>query len=137
MVCRIIILSKKMYNAGSIAKGNLLQIEAQAASEELQLINLENQLDISYLSLTQMLELQSPEGFKIVTPDITIDTNTVITGRIDDIFAQAQGLRPEIKSAELKLESSQYDLKIASGSRSPRLSMNHSFTTRYSDVEIN
>ena len=33
---------------GSVAKGNLLQIESQAASEELQLINLENQRDISY-----------------------------------------------------------------------------------------
>ena len=32
-------------------KGNLLQIEAQAASEELQLINLKNQLDISYLTI--------------------------------------------------------------------------------------
>jgi outer membrane protein len=119
-----------------VAKGNLLQIEAQAASEELQLINLQNQLDISYLNLTQMLELKSPEGFKIVTPEINIDTNTVITGKIDDIFAQAQGLRPEIKSAELKLTASEYDLKIATGSRSPKLSMNHSFGTRYSDVAV-
>ncbi len=57
-----------MFDAGSVAKGSLLQIEAQAASEELQLINLKNQLDISYLNLTQMLELQSPEGFKITDP---------------------------------------------------------------------
>jgi outer membrane protein len=128
--------TKKMYDAGSVAKGNLLQIEAQAASEELQLINLKNQLDISYLTLTQMLELKSPEGFRIVTPNIIIDTSTVITGRIDEIFAQAQGLRPEIKSAELKLEASQYDLKIASGSRSPSLSMSHSFSTRYSDIAV-
>jgi outer membrane protein len=128
--------TKKMYDAGSVAKGNLLQIEAQAASEELQLINLQNQLDISYLTLTQMLELKSAEGFKILTPEISIDTNTVITGEINDIFTQAQALRPEIKSAELKLTASEYDLKIANGSRSPRLSMSHSFGTRYSDVAL-
>jgi len=128
--------TKKMFEAGSVAKGNLLQIESQAAGEELQLINIQNQLDISYLTLTQMLELETPEGFRITTPEISIDTNTVITGRVDEIFAQAQGLRPEIKSAELKLTASQYDLKIASGSRSPRLSMNHSFSTRYSDIAI-
>jgi len=128
--------TKKMFVAGSVAKGNLLQIESQAAGEELQLINIQNQLDISYLTLTQMLELETPEGFRITTPEISIDTNTVITGRVDEIFAQAQGLRPEIKSAELKLTASQYDLKIASGSRSPRLSMNHSFSTRYSDIAI-
>ena len=128
--------TEKMYNAGSVAKGNLLQIESQAAGEELQLITLQNQLDISYLTLTQMLELHSPEGFSIVTPDISIDTNTVITGKVDDIFSQAQSLRPEIKSAEMKLTISEYDLKIANGGRSPRLSMNHSFSTRFSDVAL-
>ena len=125
--------TKKMVDAGSLAKGNLLQIEAQAASEELQYINIKNQLDISYLNLTQMLELQTPEGFKIITPDISLDTNTVITGRIDEIYSLAQGLRPEIKSAELSLTASEYDQKIATGGRSPRLSMNHSFSTGYSD----
>jgi outer membrane protein len=125
--------TKKMVDAGSLAKGNLLQIEAQAASEELQYINLKNQLDISYLNLTQILELQTPDGFNIITPDISLDTNTIITGRIDEIYSLAQGLRPEIKSAELSLIASEYDQKIAVGSRSPRLSMNHSFSTGFSD----
>jgi len=128
--------TNKMYQAGSVAKGSLLQIEAQAAGEELQLINLQNQLDISYLNLTQMLELQSPEGFKINIPEISIDTNSAITGNVNDIFAQARGLRPEIKSAEMKLTASEYDLKIASGGRSPSLSMNHSVGTRYSDIAL-
>ena len=128
--------TKKMVDAGSLAKGNLLQIEAQAASEELQLINTTNQLDISYLNLTQLLELQSPEGFQIITPEIQIDTNSVITGQINEIFTQAEGLRPEIKSAEMKLAASEFDRKIASGARSPQLSMNHSFSTRYSDIAI-
>lgn len=125
--------TKKMVDAGSLAKGNLLQIEAQAASEELQFINRKNQLDISYLNLTQLLELQTPDGFKIVTPEINIDTNSIITGRIEEIYSLAQGLRPEIKSAELNLTASQYDQKIATGARSPRLSMNHSFSTGFSD----
>ena len=128
--------TRKFFDAGSVARGNLLQIEAQAAGEELQLITLANQLDISYLTLTQMLELESTAGFSIITPDINIDTNEIITGNVDEIFGQAQGLRPEIKSAEMKLAVSQYDLKIASGGRSPRLSMNHSFSTRYSDIAM-
>lgn len=110
--------TRKMFEAGSVAKGNLLQIEAQAASEELQLINLQNQLDIGYLTLTQMLELKTPEGFRIITPDISIDTNTIITGKVEEIFEQAQGIRPEIKSAELTLSASEYDLKIARGKKS-------------------
>jgi outer membrane protein len=125
--------TKKMVDAGSLAKGNLLQIEAQAASEEVQYINTKNQLDISYLTITQMLELQTPEGFKVNTPEIKIDTNTIIAGRVDDIYTTAAGLRPEIKSAEYNLTASQYDQKIAFGAQSPRLSMSHSFSTGYSD----
>jgi outer membrane protein len=83
-----------------------------------------------------MLELKSTEGFNIITPEISIDTNTVITGKVEEIFNQAQGIRPEIKSAELNLSASEYDLKIAKGGRSPRLSMNHSFNTRYSDIAV-
>lgn len=126
--------SRKLVDAGSVAKGNLLQIEAQAAQEELQFINIKNQLDISYLNISQLLELETPEGFEIITPGISIDTNGVISGNIDEIFAAAQGTRPEVKSSELKLTASEYDMKIALGGRSPRLTMNHSFSTGYSDI---
>jgi outer membrane protein len=126
--------TKKMVDAGSVARGNLLQIEAQAAQEELQLITLKNQLDISYLNLTQLLELKTPEGFEISIPDIRVDTNSVIDGNIEGIFEAAVGTRPEIKSSEFQLISSEYDLKIARGSRSPQLSFNHSFSTGYSSI---
>ncbi len=126
--------SKKLVVAGSIARGNLLQIEAQAAQEELQLTNTKNQLDISFLNLTQLLELKTPEGFEIIVPEIHVDTNAIISGNIDDIFEVASGTRPEIKSSEYKLTESGYDLKIAQGGRSPRLSINHSFSTGYSDI---
>ena len=36
-----------------------------------------------------------------------------------NIYEIAQGNRPEIKSSELKLTASEYDLKIAKGGRSP------------------
>ncbi len=126
--------SKKLVDAGSIARGNLLQIEAQAAQEELQLINIENQLQTSFLNLTQLLEIQTPEGFEVLVPEIVVDSNTIITGNIDEIFEVAIGNRPDVRSSEHRLTSSGYDLKIAQGGRSPRLSMSHSFSTGYSDI---
>jgi outer membrane protein len=126
--------TRKLVDAGSVARGNLLQIESQAAQEELQLINVKNQLDLSYLDLTQLLELKSPVGFEVVVPEISVDTNAVIPETVDDIFAVAQGTRPNVKSSELMLTASEYDLKIARGARSPRITMNHSLSTGYSDV---
>jgi outer membrane protein len=123
--------TRKLVDAGSSARGNLLQIEAQAANEEVQLINLRNQLDLSFLNLTQFLELKTPVGFEIITPQIAVDTNSIISGNVDEIFNVAVAGRPEIKSSEYKLNASQYDLKVAKGGRSPRISMNHSFSTMY------
>jgi outer membrane protein len=128
--------TRKLVDAGSVARGNLLQIEAQAAQEEVNLITMRNQLDISYLNLTQLLELGSPAGFEIIVPDISVEENAVITGNIDEIYNLAAQSRPEIKSSELKLTASEYALKIAKGARSPSLSLSHTFGTRYSKRDI-
>jgi outer membrane protein len=125
--------TRKLVDAGSVAKGNLLQIQAQAAQEELSLITQKNLLESAVLTLTQFLELQTPAGFEIVAPVINVDPNSIISGNIDDIFGTAVKNRPEIKSSELKLTANQYDLKIAKGGRSPQLSLNYSFNARYSN----
>jgi outer membrane protein len=104
--------TQKLVDAGSVAKGNLLQIESQEAQEEVNLVTMRNALETSYLNLTQLLELTSPSGFEVVVPEISVDSSTVITGNIDEIYNLALQTRPEVKSSELKLTSSQYDLKI-------------------------
>ncbi len=123
--------TRKLVDAGSVARGNLLQIEAQASQEELQLINMQNQLDLSYLNITQLLELSTPAGFEVVLPQLSVDTNSVIRADIADIYALAQTSRPEVKSSELNLTASEYALKTAKGGRSPRLSMTYTFNTAY------
>ena len=126
--------TRKLVDAGSVAKGNLLQIEAQAAQEELSLINMQNQVETSYLNLTQLLEIKTPAGFEIDAPKINVDPNSVMEGSIDEIYQIAEKNRPEIKSSEMKLTSSMYGLKIAKGSRSPRFAINHSVNTRYTNI---
>ena len=125
--------TKKLVDAGSVAKGNLLQIEAQAAQEELSLITMKNQLETSILTLSQYLELKTPAGFEISVPEINVDPNSVVSGNIDDIYSIAEKNRPEIKSSELNLTASEYGLKMAKGGRSPQLSLNYSLNTRYSN----
>ncbi len=126
--------TRKMVEAGSLPRGNLLEIQAQAAREELQLINMENQLDLSYLNIVQLLELDSVAGFEIIVPEIVITETGIITENINDIYNTAKQIRPEVKSAELRLKSAEYDLKIAKGGRSPRLNLNTTFSTGYSSI---
>jgi outer membrane protein len=126
--------TKRLVEAGSVARGNLLQIESQAGQEELQLINMQNQLETSYLNITQLLELKSSAGFEVIAPQISVDSNSIITGNIDEIYQIASGSRPEIKSSEMKLAASEYDLKIAKGGRSPRLALSYQFNTAYTYI---
>jgi outer membrane protein len=126
--------TRKLVDAGSVAKGNLLEIEAQAAQEELSLITQKNLLETSVLTLTQFLELKTPAGFEIVVPEINVDPNTIVSGNIDEIYEIAEKNRPEIKSSELKLTASEYGLKMAKGGRSPVVSLNYSLNSRYTDI---
>lgn len=127
--------TRKLVDAGSMARGNLLQIEAQAAQEEVSLVTTKNQLDLSYLNLIQLLELETPTGFEIEIPDIDVEQNSVIIDDVDEIYSLATQSRPEIKSSELKLTASEYGLKIARGARSPSIALSHNFGTRYSYIK--
>lgn len=121
----------KLVAAGTLAKGDLLTIEAQQASEELSLVNAENNLTLSYLNLTQLLELQTNQGFVIEKPELgLIDHPDILTP--EKIYNMAVENRPEIKSAQIKVESSVKELSIARGSFYPSLSLNGSIGSGYS-----
>jgi outer membrane protein len=126
--------TSKLVDAGSLARGALLEIEAQAASEELNVINASNQLDISYLTLTQLLDLDSVGGFQIEIPEFGDIADQEILVSVNSVYNDANTILPQIKSAEYQLESSEKGLGIAKGSRSPSISLNGSYGTGYSDI---
>lgn len=126
--------TKLLVEAGRVAKGNLLEIQAQLEQEELKVINAENQLKLRYLDLTQLLELDSVGDFEIEYPQIDLAQNTGMLDPVQTIYQEALGNLPEIKSAELKLESSGKDIDIAKSYYSPRLTMRATYYTGYSDA---
>ncbi|MBI2966221.1 MAG: TolC family protein [Bacteroidetes bacterium] len=127
--------TRKMVEAGGLAPGNLLDVEAQEALEALNVVNALNQLDLSYLQLVQLLEIDSADGFIIEKPV----TNNPDTGILSlsplQIFNLAVSSRPEIKSAEYNLESSIKGLAAAKGSRYPQLTLSGSIGSGYSDQQ--
>ena len=126
--------TKKLVGAGSLAKGNLLDIQSQLALEELNQTNAENQMDLAYLTLIQLLNLESTAGFTIIKPDLTIGTETLLTANVTQIYNAAITNLPEIKSAEFKLKSADKALDVAWGGLSPRLSFSASYGTGYSGL---
>ena len=123
----------KLVEAGSLAKGSLLEIEAQYAREELNVVNAQNRLQLAYLALYQLLELPSSESFKIEKPTLPeIGANLTLLNSMD-VFKNAVGLRPAVKGAEFKLESARKQLDIAKGSLLPTLSLGGNYYNFYNN----
>lgn len=123
---------QKLVDAGTMAAGEAFIIEAQLATEESALIQAQNQLDISMLTLTQLLDIPSTEGFDIVVPDLAVEDQPALPANPDDIYKFAVNNQPEIKAAQLRAQSSEKQFARAKGMQSPLLSLSGSWGTGYS-----
>lgn len=123
----------KLVEAGSLAKGSLLEIEAQYAREELNVVNAQNRVQLAYLSLYQFLELPSSESFKIEKPVLPeISANMTMLNSMD-VFKNAVQIRPAVKGAEFKLESARKQLLIAKGNLMPSLTFGGNYYNFYNN----
>jgi outer membrane protein len=125
--------TQQLVDAGSLAKGSLLEIEAQAAREKLQLVNDQNRIQLAYLTLYQLLELPMAESFKIEKPTFPeLKANISLSNSID-VFNSAINVRPEIKAAQLRVESAMKQLEIAKGNRYPSLNLGANYYNLYNN----
>ena len=125
--------TQQLVDAGSLAKGSLLEIQAQKAREELQLVNDKNTVQLAYLSLFQFLELPIAESFKIEKPVLPeIKANLSMANSID-VYNNAMNSRPEINAAQLRVKSAETDLDIAKGNRYPSLTFNANYYNLYNN----
>ncbi len=125
--------NKKQVDAGNLAKGKLLETEAQFASEELTLANYENQLKMSLIVLEQLLELPLSDGFDIVIPEIDASNLGKELLIADSVYAIAVMERPEIMSKELNLGSIQKQVSIARAQLYPKLSFDASYYNNFNN----
>lgn len=128
-------MTKKEVEVGTVAKGNLLNVEAQAASDKVKLVNSQNQLMLAYLDLMQLLDLKASTKFDIYKPELQITRKPSLLP-IENIYNKAVTIMPQIKSAEYSVKSANRSLAIARGSRSPSLSLNSSYGDNYSNQVV-
>lgn len=125
--------TRKLVAAGSLPKSDELNLEAQVATNELNLINQENALNLSILQLQQALQIPATDNFNVEIPQITTE-DLVLEQTREEIFQIAKGTMPEIRSARLRIESSDYGMKAARGNLYPRLSVSGSLNSNYSSA---
>ena len=125
-------MTKKEVEVGTVARGNLLDVEAQAATDQVTLVNAQNKLMLAYLDLMQLLDLNASTKFDIEKPDLEI-THKPSLLPIENIYNTALNIMPQIKSAEYNVKAAGRMLAVARGQRSPTLSLTTSYGNNYSN----
>ena len=122
--------AKGLVDAGSEPRSILLEAEATLANNEQQVTSAQNAIDLSLLSLAQLLQL-SHKGFDVDDVDVSINSASLIYNDTDDIFNKAVNSLPEIKSAEIDVENSKLSVEISKAGYYPSLSFSGGLGTSY------
>ncbi|HTN69153.1 MAG TPA: TolC family protein [Dysgonamonadaceae bacterium] len=120
----------ELVKSGKMAKGELLELEAQQAKEEFNQVQAVNNLKLSLLDLAQIMELEDFDNFDVVVPsDIMIDEGVLISPTY--IYESALIARPEVRGAQYRVESNEKEVLIAKSAYFPSLSFGVSMGSGY------
>lgn len=123
----------KMVQAGTVPQGDLLQLEAQLANDQQNLIRTQNAVRIARLQLANLLQLEDPDQFDITEPQLNLPTAELISASPAPIYQGAVDDQPVIKAAELRLMSSEKQVREAQANYLPSLSFIAQVGSNYSD----
>lgn len=118
---------------GKASEAELSQQRATLANSHLTATQAANNLRLSILAMTQLLELPSPEGFSIVRPPVDDLSAIISTATVSPeiIYQEALGVKPEIMSQEIRLRATDHSIKIAQSGYYPQLSFSAGLGTNY------
>ena len=136
-----------LLGVGKASEAELSQQKATLAQSRLTATQADNNLSLAYLTLTQLLELDSPEGFSIERPKASLSaasilgdgTGEALSGTVggtsiplpDAIFAEAVGVKPEVQAASIRVTASERNIDIARAGLYPSLSFSAGLGTNY------
>ena len=110
---------QELLNAGSIAKSDLAQLEAQATLEDYK------------LQLKQLLELDGENEMNIYLPALSDENVLAPLPTKRDVYISALSLRPEIEASKLNVEASELGINIAKSSYFPTISLSAGIGTNH------
>jgi outer membrane protein len=126
-------IEQKFFDVGNKTLADLAQARSQVATAELNVTNAQNQVDLSFLNLAQLLELDPSSVFEVEKPKIEDMSKVNSAYTAIDVFKSASSSFPDIRLAELRKQASEKGIEIARGNYYPSLNLQTGFGTRYSN----
>ncbi|MTI39510.1 TolC family protein [Fulvivirga lutimaris] len=127
-------LTESRVNAGALPRASLLDLLAQKATNELNVVNRENDYLNAKIQLKQALQLPPENQIDIVVPELEAEIVPLVDVTAIEIYNIALNEQPNIQAAKFNTMSADYAVKSQRGNLYPTLSLNAGMNTRYSDA---
>lgn len=114
---------QELLNAGSIARSDFAQLEAQVSTDRYQLVTAQATLQEYKLQLKQLLELDGEEEMNVYIPELDDENILAPLPAKSDVFHAALAIRPEIEASKLDVEVSELGIGIAKSGYMPSISL--------------
>ena len=119
-----------LYENDKISEADLSQIRSTLANDELSLTQQRNRYMLALLDLSQLLELESPDGFDVARPLIDSAGMAELPSP-DMIYNEALGIKPQIQAEQIRLQSAQKNVLLAKSAYYPTLYLNAGLGSSY------
>ncbi len=127
-----VIRMDRLVEAGAEAQAKLLDLKAQLANDELNLLNAENNLEASKLSLKQFMNVPGSVALEIRSIPLKDPELLAYEASVNEVYETALGHLPQMEAARLKVLAAEKGINVARGRYLPSLSMSAGMNTAYS-----
>ncbi len=121
---------KSRFQAGVVAKGEVLNTQSTAAANLQSVIAQENVLNLALLNLAQTIQVPI-DDFDVASIELGTPSVNLLYTNSDLIFEKSLINRPEIERAILAIESADLSIEIAKSNFSPTISASLGVSTNY------
>jgi outer membrane protein len=126
---------RDQFQAGSIAQAALVELQAQTAADEYNLVTAQNAYRQDVLALKQLLQLPTGYVMEIQQPDTAALMALAPAVALDSAVNDAMATRPEVRNGELGIEQAMLDLKMARAQEYPVAAIGATVATGYGNNE--
>ncbi len=124
----------KLVQAGSVPANDRLDFVAQIAREQQAIIEADNLVNINYLTLKQLLELDPNIDLRIVRPEVVVPVANPDAFTLTDVYNTALSSQPQIEAGEMRIKSAEIGERLAYGQSFPTLSAFAGVSSNYSSI---
>ena len=121
---------ESMVENGKASGAEVAAQQATLAQSRLSAVQAENNYRMALLDLSQLLELESPEGFSIVAPSVE-ELEPSLLPDPEDIYAEAAEHKASVLAEKLRVAYAAKNIDLAKGSFLPSLSLSGGLGTNY------